>query len=452
MQYPGEEEILKFLKNRKSSSIKEVSQGCSLNLDTVRRASESLKAKGLISLEIIKKEILMDSPIRKDFEKLGEFPEDLIYKKSLKKLNVSELSTQEKSFALPWAIKKGLVKIESGKIIPVADETAARQIHLASAAITSSNPLTSAQKEEGIRRKWLIKQEETEVKLTLKESGPASNHLIFEKNNNFDVNVPVKNALLGKTHPLSRAISKMKEIFVQMGFEEMEGEYVESTFWNFDALFQPQDHPARELADTFYLEHSFQLPDNKLVNKIKNSHQKGWKYKWSFKEAQKAVLRTHTTCLSARYLSMLKDTRKKYFSVGRVFRNEATDFKHLSEFHQVEGIIAWNKATFCDLLGILKEFYSKLGFKQIRVRPSYFPYTEPSLEIEVYYAPKKQWMELGGAGIFRPEVTKPLTNVYPVLAWGLSLERPLMISLGIDDIRTFYKNDLEWLKSVRVRE
>jgi phenylalanyl-tRNA synthetase alpha chain len=190
--------------------------------------------------------------------------------------------------------------------------------------------------------------------------------------------------------------------------------------------------------------------DRKRVERVKKSHELAWKYKWDENEAKKRVLRTHTTALSARYLAAMDKTPKKYFAVGRVFRNEATDYKHLAEFHQVEGIIAWENATFRDLLGVLKEFYGKLGFKQIRFRPSYFPYTEPSLEIEVYIEPRKQWMELGGAGVFRPEVSKPLCNSYPVLAWGLSLERPLMMLLELEDIRTFYRNDLDWLKNTRL--
>ncbi len=451
MQYPGEEQILNFLKAKRSSTLEEISSGCGLNLDTIRRAVESLKGKNLIKIEMQKEETLIDSKERAEFEKNG-FPEDILYKKSINNANISDLTHDEKAFVLPWAIKKGLVKIDFGKIIPIADEKKAREICNASFAITALNPnLTKEQKEEGLRRKWLIKKDQTKTIISLNSNASFAGFR-QDDNSSFDVNVPVKDANIGKTHPLSRAIMRMKEIFVQMGFEEMEGDYVESTFWNFDALFQPQDHPARELADTFYLDKNFNLPENELLNKVKKSHEKGWKYKWSKKEAQKAVLRTHTTCLSAKYLSMLKEPRKKYFSVGRVFRNEATDFKHLSEFHQVEGIIAWDKATFCDLIGVLKEFYAKLGFKKIRISPSYFPYTEPSLEIEVYYEPKKQWMELGGAGMFRPEVTKPLTKVYPVLAWGLSLERPLMISLGIEDIRTFYKNDLNWLKTTKVRE
>jgi phenylalanyl-tRNA synthetase alpha chain len=233
----------------------------------------------------------------------------------------------------------------------------------------------------------------------------------------------------------------------------MEGSLIESSFWNFDALFQPQDHPARELADTFYLKSKAPLPaDKRLIQRVKKAHEEGWLYPWDPKEASRAVLRTHTTALSARYVASTKDRKpRKYFAIGRVFRNEATDYKHLAEFHQVEGIIVWEGAKFTDLLGILKEFYSKLGFEKIRFRPSFFPYTEPSLEIEVYFEKRKQWMELGGAGIFRPEVSMPLAGVYPVLAWGLSLERPLMLSMGIEDIRTPYKNDLEFLKSARVQ-
>jgi phenylalanyl-tRNA synthetase alpha chain len=247
-------------------------------------------------------------------------------------------------------------------------------------------------------------------------------------------------------------VRRVKRAFRDMGFEEMDGGIVESAFWNFDALFQPQDHPAREMADTFYLEGEEELPDKSLVAAVKKSHQEGWKYEWSAKEARRRVLRTHTTALSARHLHMLGGVKaKKYFAVGRVFRNEATDFKHLAEFHQVEGIVAWEGATFRDLLGLLKEFYMRFGFEKVRFRPSYFPYTEPSVEIEVFFEEKKEWMELGGAGVFRPEMTKPLCGTYPVLAWGLSLERPLMIMEGLKDIRAFYKNDLDWLRGSGVK-
>ncbi len=261
----------------------------------------------------------------------------------------------------------------------------------------------------------------------------------------------------GRPHPMKMAIEKIRRIFLEMGFTEARGDYVESSFWNFDALFQPQDHPARELADTFYLEGlEHELPEHHKA--VRDMHEKGggiaskgWQYDWNPETAKKAVLRTHTTVVSARNLAKAQ-IPAKVFSIGRVFRNETLDYKHLAEFYQVEGIVVGEDVNFRNLLWYLKEFYNKLGFKKVRFRPSYFPYTEMSCEPEVYFEEKGEWVELGGSGIFRPEVVKPLLGVEcPVLAWGLGLERPLMLKMGLDDIRTFYKNDLDWLRSYNLR-
>jgi len=261
-----------------------------------------------------------------------------------------------------------------------------------------------------------------------------------------------------KIHPLRAAIQKIKRTFLEMGFTEAKGNFIESSFWNFDALFQPQDHPARDLADTFYMkgiEHD--LP--KHHTHVKHMHEKGgnidstgWKYEWNAETAKKAILRTHTTAVSARELAKLKPPAK-VFSVGRVFRNETLDYKHLAEFYQVEGIVVGEDVNFKNLLWYLKQFYNKLGFKKVRFRPAYFPYTELSCEPEVYFEEKKEWVELGGSGIFRPEVVKPLLGVEsPVLAWGLGLERPLMLKMGVNDLRTFYRNDLDWLRSSGMKD
>ena len=272
----------------------------------------------------------------------------------------------------------------------------------------------------------------------------------------YDVRAPVGKSIPGKKHPLRKIINNIRKIFIEFGFEEMEDRLVESSFWNFDALFQPQDHPARDLMDTFYLSspEKLPLPKDGVVERVRKVHEEKWKYKWSREVAEQAVLRTHDTAISPQYmLSIRKGERKapaKFFTVGRVYRNEATDYKHLSEFHQVGGIIVYEGATFRDLLGLLKEFYSKLGFEKIRFSPSYFPYTEPSLEVEVYYKNRKQWLELGGAGVFRPEVCLPTWGKYPVLAWGLSLERPIMLMMNLNDIRQFYRNDVSWLREARV--
>ncbi len=285
--------------------------------------------------------------------------------------------------------------------------------------------------------------------------GPLTRELLLSKGwknrplRRYGLSAPAGAKLPARRHPICRLRERVRTIFVEMGFEEMEGPLAESAFWNFDALFQPQDHPARDLADTFYLPGGSRLPAHELVDAVRKSHEKGWGYSWDAATAGQSVLRTHTTAVSARTLHARRadPAPRKFFSIGKVFRNEATDYKHLAEFFQVEGIVSWEGATFGHLLGTLKSFYSKLGFEKIRFRPSFFPYTEPSLEIEVFHPARQAWMELGGAGIFRPEVSLPLCGKYPVLAWGLSLERPLMLAHQIEDIRTFYRNDLGWLRN-----
>jgi len=270
----------------------------------------------------------------------------------------------------------------------------------------------------------------------------------------YSINAPAEIPLIAKRHMVSRLRRRVSQIFAEMGFEEMKGPEIQSSFWNFDALFQPQDHPARDLADTFYLKGKSALPkDDALVARIKKTHEKNWGGAWTEEEASRKVLRTHTTAVSASYLYNFCRNKqpKKYFSIGKVYRNEATDYKHLAEFNQVEGIVVWEGATFRDLLGCLKEFYRKLGFGKIRFEPSYFPYTEPSLQVTVFFEKKQQWLELGGAGIFRPEVSIPLCDRYPVLAWGLSLERPLMLLNDMEDIRDFYKSNAGWLRKQKLQ-
>ncbi|HEC96514.1 MAG TPA: phenylalanine--tRNA ligase subunit alpha, partial [Euryarchaeota archaeon] len=192
--------------------------------------------------------------------------------------------------------------------------------------------------------------------------------------------------------------------------------------------------------------------DENLALKIKEVHEtggstqsKGWGYNWSLELARKALLRSHTTAVTIKHLAEHPEEYPiRAFIIGKVFRREAIDATHLSEFTQIDGIIVEKDANLRMLIGVLKEFYRKLGFHEVRVRPSYFPYTEPSLEIFVKF--KGKWLELGGAGIFRPEVTEPLGIKGRVLAWGLGLERLVAILMGLDDIRKIYITDISWLR------
>ena len=277
----------------------------------------------------------------------------------------------------------------------------------------------------------------------------------------FDVTKPGPLLKAGKIHPLINLINEIREIFLSMGFTEIRGPIIESAFYNFDALFQPQDHPAREMQDTFYLNNPkvAKLPNKDRVLAVKETHENGgdskslgWGYKWDEEIAKNTVMRTHTTATTIRRLAQYYENNDKppvkVFCIDRVFRNEKVDKSHLAEFTQIEGIVIDENVTLCDLIGLLSEFYKKMGFEKIITRPGFFPYTEPSMEVAVYYDELGEWLEMGGSGIFRPEVTYPwgIKNPTRVLAWGQGLERIAMLYYGRKDIRDLYVNPIKWLR------
>ena len=210
-------------------------------------------------------------------------------------------------------------------------------------------------------------------------------------------------------------------------------------------------HPALEMQDTFYLEHPdhIEVPAERL-EQWRDVHvdggateSRGWGGPFSEEISQRPLLRTHTTVNTIQYLAEHPSNPCRVFSVDRVFRKESIDRTHLPEFHQIEGIIMEEDANLPMLVTTLRTFYTKMGCPDVRVRPAYFPYTELSLEVEVKW--RGAWLELGGAGIFRPEVTEPLGRMGPVCAWGMGLERLAMLVLGLDGIRQLYLSDLEVL-------
>uniref|UniRef100_A0A0K8TKU5 phenylalanine--tRNA ligase n=1 Tax=Tabanus bromius TaxID=304241 RepID=A0A0K8TKU5_TABBR len=255
----------------------------------------------------------------------------------------------------------------------------------------------------------------------------------------------------GHLHPLMKVRTEFRQIFLEMGFTEMPtNNYVESSFWNFDALFQPQNHPARDAQDTFFVSnpeksHKFPL---EYLKRVATVHSKGgygsigYGSDWKIEEAQKNVLRTHTTAVTARMLYKLMNDNEefkpvKYFSIDKVFRNETLDATHLAEFHQVEGVVADRGLSLGHLIGILHEFFKKLGMTELTFKPAYNPYTEPSMEIFCFHPGLGKMIEVGNSGMFRPEMLLPmgLPPDVRVIAWGLSLERPTMIKYGINNIR-----------------
>ena len=273
----------------------------------------------------------------------------------------------------------------------------------------------------------------------------------------YDVTLAARDVYPAKIHPLRKIIEQTRRAFLEMGFAEVVSPMVESAFWNFDALFQPQDHLAREMQDTFYMRYPAEvpLPDARIVDQVRRTHEDGWEtgsegwgYTWSPERSKQVVLRTHTTAATIRALAKNPNPPGKFFCVGWTYRNETISFKHLPVFHQVDGIIIDEEANLASLMGTLQEFYSKMGFGRVKFKPAFYPYTEPSVDVVVYMESRGKWLEMGGAGIFRPEVTLPLGYKQPVLAWGLGIERLAMLRFGLDDIRELYRPSLDALEGV----
>jgi phenylalanyl-tRNA synthetase alpha chain len=265
-----------------------------------------------------------------------------------------------------------------------------------------------------------------------------------------DVISRVSSVYPGRTHPLTDLIEEIKEIFVSLGFTEIEGETIQPAFWNFDALFIPQDHPAREMQDTFYLKDMKRIDTarSQQIQGVSQTHNKWWNYTWDLAKSERLVLRTHTTPVTLRYLADNGTENARIFSIGKVFRNEKMSYKHLVEFSQVEGVVTGSNVSLTDLMGLQTEFYKKLGIKRVKFWPTYFPYTEPSLQSMIFNDNLDRWVELFGMGIFRPQVTKPLGIINPVLAWGGGIERIAMLRFGLSDVREIYNNKLDWLRKI----
>jgi len=270
----------------------------------------------------------------------------------------------------------------------------------------------------------------------------------------FDVQAPAPTPTGGRRHPMQSLIERIRSVFLEMGFSEIDGDYVQSAGWNMDSLFIPQSHPARTMQDTFYLDQPSKVEvEDTYLDLWKRVHEhghdtgsRGWGGSFDRDESQRALLRTHTTVNTVRHIADNPSTPSRVFGIGRVFRQETIDRTHMPEFHQIEGIIHEPDASLPMLISTLKTFYAKMGYPDVRVRPAYFPYTEPSAEVDILW--KGEWLELGGSGIFRPEVSEPLGTEWPVCAWGMGLERLAMLILGLDDIRQLYQPDLERLRKM----
>ena len=272
----------------------------------------------------------------------------------------------------------------------------------------------------------------------------------------YDISIKPPRILIGRLHPYRAYLDGVRRKLLSLGFEEMKGPLVETEFWNMDALFMPQFHAARNIHDAYYIKeptHSKGV-EEPFFSSVAEAHatggntgSRGWRYEFSPERARRLILRSQGTALSARTLASRPNIPGKYFAVARCFRYDDVDATHAADFFQVEGIVLGEGINFRSLLGLLKLFALEIAqSEECRFVPDYFPFTEPSVELQARH-PALGWIEFGGAGLFRPELTRPLGVDVPVIAWGLGIDRMAMVALGIDDIRDLFSTDLDFIRN-----
>lgn len=421
---------------------------------TIRKGSEKMYMltkeggeyleKGLPEIRLLR-EIKSGKSRMQDLQKLPFFSIGFMWAKkndwvSVKGDSIEITENGKKALSSKSELEAALESVKNGKSADAESEK-----------ILLSRKLIEESKEKFVFKEKEISQLSPEI-----IKSEAWKTVPFRK---YDISAPAPRISPGRRHPVMQSVEYARKVWTEMGFREMEGPLVQLSFWNFDALFTAQDHPVREMQDTFFMDpEKGKLPDGKLVQKVKEAHEKGtegslgWGGIWSSETARKYVLRTHTTCLSLKTISQIKKDGlpAKYFAVGRCFRNETMDWKHGFEFNQTEGIVIDENVNFRHLLGYLKEFYKRMGFEKARFRPAYFPYTEMSVGIEVFHPIHNKWVELGGAGMFRPEVVEPLLGKFvPILAWGPGFDRLVMDYYRFERIGELYANDIKKLREIK---
>lgn len=461
-----EKQVLEFLqKNREENfEIKKIAQKMKLPNPAISRAILGLINKELA--EEIETEILELSEKGKKYSsgvklpeqhmllELKSFPSEVIFADYRTKTKLDPL---EFNVALGYLKRKGIIQVGEKILLLKKDiDYVPTQTYLEN--LLEGKQSTDQESEKILLgRNILARAKIKKIHLTKKGIEIKSEEITEETT--FNLNAPVPPIYLGKRHPYNEVAALVRKVFLEMGFQEMEGPLVETTFWCMDSMFIPQDHPARDVQDTYFIGKKGNLPDKKLVENVKaiqeyggNTGSTGYQMPWSKDLASDLILRTHTTATTFRtfYFNNLKDVEKcKYFYIGRVFRNEATDATHLCEFAQAEGFIMADGLTLSDLKGFIKEFYAKLGVTNIRFKPVYNPYTEPSIQAYYYDKKLKKWFALINAGMFRPEALAPYGITKPVIAWGLGFNRLVALLAKTSDVRNTLGPicDIGWLQN-----
>ncbi|MEM4662902.1 MAG: phenylalanine--tRNA ligase subunit alpha [Candidatus Diapherotrites archaeon] len=465
-----EVKALEALKDGSLLEEKEIAEKASMPIDSVRRALGWLGEKGLVELE--KKEEEQPMLTEKGLKALSEgLPEEKLIATLQKLGGKAELSVLFKESALSKiefdaafgkAKRNNLIVVNEKKEVELTglekEFLGADKIKEILKAVNQGQTIDKSCSDvnEILKRGLLEVRKKNVLCAKINESGLGALEIANKiDQREYNLDVKVERMFMGKKHPYLRFLDEVRAKLVAMGFEEMKSPLIVEEFYNFDVLFQPQNHPARDWTSTFRLKSPKygRLPNRKIVMAVKAAHENGantgstgWGYKWSADLARRLMPAAHGTAHSARQMVEGVEIPKKYFAIARCYRPDKIDKTHLMEFNQLEGIIVAN-LSFRHLLGMLKEFAEEIaGAKEVRFKPDYYPFTEPSVELSAKH-PELGWIEFGGAGLFRPEVVRPLGIKCNVLAWGLGIDRLAMFKLGIDDMRELFSTDLDWLRN-----
>lgn len=459
-----------FILTEKEISLDYCAELASIPIDSVRRASAWLCEKGFAQIKesTVEKFVLTTQG---EVALSKGMPEN-IFLESLTKLGgkatfsdlqkESKLSGQEFTAALGINKRKAFIVIVNG----VIEETGVANEQ---ESFSEQNILRDVVDGKKVKEDFLVdlqkrglveKKEITSRLIKISKSGEEAQKVLSSTNveRTFDVSAPVPPIFAGKKTPYVQFLQQIRGKLVSLGFDEMPAPLVVTEFYNFDVLFQPQNHPARTWTDSYQLlkPKEGKLPNQKIVSAIKSAHEdggkaksKGWGYEWSESIAKRAVPAMHGTAHSAKQLVDGVKMPHKYFAIARCFRPDVLDATHLIEFNQMEGFVVGEDLNFKHLLGMLKDFAIEFaGAEKVKFFPDYYPFTEPSVQLSAKH-PELGWIEFAGAGMFRPEMLENLGVKGEAIAWGVGIDRLAMFKLGIKDIRYLFSEDMGYLRNAK---
>ena len=430
-----EERILNLLKEKNGLKLPEIATALGLENKDVGSAFGNLSKEGAVKMNEEKKAVFVKEPVSERFKTVLA-----LLKKGLTSNNRTiaedDLSPKELSIINTIAKKRG------------AADSPFKITERDSVSYSLTEEAESIQ--NGIEAEGITGEETGQLTSESLKTGSWKNQTF----RSYNINLPPARILSGRTNPYSDFLEGVKDKLTALGFEEFDGPLVETDFWNSDALFMPQFHAARDIHDVYYIKnptHAKTIEEPFLTNVAQahetggNTGSRGWNYSFDKKFTRRLLLRSQGTVLSAHQLAKAK-IPGKYFGIARCFRYDKVDATHLSDFYQTEGIVLGNEVNLKTLLGILKMFAVEIaGADEVKYVGGYFPFTEPSIEVHIKH-PVLGWFELGGAGIFRPEVSRTMGVEVPVLAWGIGIDRMALMALGLNDLRELFSSDIEGVR------